>query len=250
MQTIVERLYRKVRLDIVECELSPGAAFSEAELGRRYNASRTPVREVCRRLENDGLIRIIPFRGYAIAPLSVTEFHNLEELQMIFEPSAAAFAAERANGDELDEMDSLAAYEYQVGNKQSYRQFIRLNYQLHCLIARATRNQQLYDVVSNVHIRLMRFFYLGLPFDSYGPALVKEHVGMVAAIRARDPEQARQRAAEHITNAMERSATLLMSALRFGEAVFEPVADRERPSVSARLGMKPGSARHSGGRDL
>jgi DNA-binding GntR family transcriptional regulator len=238
MQTIVERLYRKVRQDIVECDLSPGAAFSEAELGRRYNASRTPVREVCRRLENDGLIRIIPFRGYAIAPLSVTEFHNLEELQMIFEPAAAAFAAERATSDELEEMDSLAAYEYQVGNKQSYRQFIRLNYQLHCLIARATRNQQLNDVISNVHVRLMRFFYLGLPFDAYGPALVKEHAGLVSAIRARNPEEARQRAQEHIRNAMERSASLLMSALRFGEAVFEPVSGHQRPTLSARLGVR------------
>jgi GntR family transcriptional regulator, rspAB operon transcriptional repressor len=235
MQTMVEQLYRKVRQDIVECELSPGTSFSEAELGRRYQASRTPVREACRQLENEGLIRIIPFRGYAIAPLSVAEFNNLEELQMIFEPSAAGLAAERATEEELNEMDSLAAYEYRVGDKESYRQFIQLNYQLHCLIARSTRNQQLYEVVSNVHVRLMRFFYLGLPFDSYGPALVKEHVSLIRAIRTREPERARQMAAEHIRNAMERSATLLMSALRFGEAVFEPVADRRHHSVSARL---------------
>lgn len=239
MLTIVERLYRKVRQDIVECELSPGTAFSEAELGRRYKASRTPVREACRRLENEGLIKIIPFRGYAIAPLSVAEFHNLEELQLIFEPSAAALAAERANDEELDEMESLATYEYQVGNKQSYRQFVQLNYQLHCLIARSTRNQQLYDIVSNVHVRLMRFFYLGLPFDAYGPALVNEHVRMVEAIRARDTEKARQMATEHIRNAVERSATLLMSALRFGEAVFEPGPDNRQATVSARLGINP-----------
>jgi DNA-binding GntR family transcriptional regulator len=239
MQTIFERLYHKVRQDIVECELSPGASFSEAELGRRYKASRTPVREACRRLENDGLIRIIPFRGYTIAPLSVTEFHNLEELQMIFEPSAAAFAAERAREEELIEMEALAAYEYRVGDRKSYRQFIKLNYQLHCLIAHSTRNKQFYEVVSNVHVRLMRFFYLGLPFDSYGPALVKEHLSLVKAIRMRDPEQARQMAATHIRNAMERSASLLMSALRFGEAVFEHGPDSQRPSVSARLGVLP-----------
>jgi hypothetical protein len=42
-------------------------------------------------------------------------------------------------------------------------------------------------------------------------------------------------AAEHISNAMERSASMLMSALRFGEAVFEPVSEGRRPSLSARL---------------
>ena len=92
MESIVEPLYRKLRQDIVECVLTPGKSISEAELGRLYKSSRTPVREACRRLEHEGLIRITPFRGYAIAPLSVGEFHDLQELQLIFEPSAAALA--------------------------------------------------------------------------------------------------------------------------------------------------------------
>ena len=221
MESIVEPLYRKVRQDIVECELTPGRAFSEAELGRLYNASRTPVREACRRLEHEGLIRIIPFRGYMIAPLSVAEFHDLEEMQLIFEPEAAALAAERANSEELEQMKELATYEYRVGDRSSYREFIQKNYQLHTLIAQSTRNKRLYDVVSNIHIRLMRFFYLGLPFDSYGPALVAEHIRIVDAICDRDVVEARCRAKEHISMAMDRSASLLMSAIRFGEAVFD-----------------------------
>lgn len=221
MESIVEPLYRKVRQDIVECELTPGRDFSEAELGRLYNASRTPVREACRRLEHEGLIRIIPFRGYMIAPLSVAEFHDLEEMQLIFEPEAAAFAAERANDEELDQMKELATYEYRVGDRSSYREFIQKNYQLHTLIAQSTRNRRLFDVVSNIHIRLMRFFYLGLPFDSYGPALVAEHISLTDAIRDRNMQEARRRATEHIRMAMDRSASLLMSAIRFGEAVFD-----------------------------
>ncbi|HMG03283.1 MAG TPA: GntR family transcriptional regulator [Edaphobacter sp.] len=221
MESIVEPLYRKLRQDIVECELTPGRSFSEAEFGRLYSASRTPVREACRRLEHEGLIRIIPFRGYIIAPLSVAEFHDLEEMQLIFEPEAAALAAERANSEELEEMKNLATYEYRVGDRSSYREFIQKNYQLHTLIAQSTRNKRLYDVVSNIHIRLMRFFYLGLPFDSYGPALVAEHIRIADAIYARDVEEARCRAREHIRMAMDRSATLLMSAIRFGEAVFD-----------------------------
>ncbi|HVG27140.1 MAG TPA: GntR family transcriptional regulator [Acidobacteriaceae bacterium] len=221
MESVVEPLYRKVRQDIVECELTPGQSFSEAELGRQYNASRTPVREACRRLEREGLIRIIPFRGYMIAPLSVAEFHDLEEMQLIFEPEAAALAAERASNDELEEMQRLATYEYRVNDKETYRNFLQTNYNLHCMIAQSTRNRRLFDVVTNVHVRLMRFFYLGLPFDSYGPALVSEHVAMVDAIRDRNVEEARRQAADHIRKAMDRSASLLMSAIRFGEAVFD-----------------------------
>jgi DNA-binding GntR family transcriptional regulator len=233
MESIVEPLYRRVRQDIVECDLTPGKSFSEAELGRLYNASRTPVREVCRRLEHEGLIRIIPFRGYSIAPLSVAEFHDLQELQLIFEPQSAALAAERAERHELDEMLELAAYEYRVEDKQSYREFLQKNYQLHSLIAQSTKNKRLFDVVSNVHVRLMRFFYLGLSFDSYGPALVAEHIGLVEAIRDGNAEEAHRNATEHIRKAIERSASLLMGAIRFGEAVFETAPELERSKLSA-----------------
>ena len=222
MSTIGEPLYQKVRQDIIECELTPGQSFSEAELGRLYHASRTPVREACRRLEHEGLVRIIPFRGYSIAPLSVSEFHDLQEMQRIVEPSAAALAAERATQHELDEMRTLATYEYRVEDRRSYPGFLQTNYQLHCLIAQATRNRRLSDVISNIHVRLMRFFFLGLSFESYGPTLVAEHISLVNAICRRDVDEARKMAAEHVSKAVERSANLLMGAIRFGEAVFEP----------------------------
>src|SRR5437660_6246428 len=115
--TTANRVHKQLKSDIVTCKLAPGRCLSEMELAKRYSASRTPVREACRRLEHEGLIRIIPFRGYMIAPLSVAEFHDLEEMQLIFEPEAAALAAERADDDELDQMRELATYEYRVGDR-------------------------------------------------------------------------------------------------------------------------------------
>ncbi len=234
MSTISEPLYRRVRKDIVECALTPGKSFSEAELGRLYNASRTPVREACRRLEHEGLVRIIPFRGYSIAPLSVAEFHDLQEMQLIVEPETAALAAERANQQELDEMRGLATYEYNLGDTNSYHEFLQTNYQLHSLIAQASKNKRLSEVVSNIHVRLMRFFYLGLSFESHGPTLVSEHISMVEAICTRDADEARRRSADHIRKAIERSATLLMGAIRFGEAVFEATPENGAPGAPHR----------------
>lgn len=231
METIVETIYQRLRQDIVECELTPGKPLSEAELGRLYQAGRTPVREACRRLEHEGLMRITPFRGYAIAQLSVAEFQDLEEIQLIFEPAAAALAADRASPQEIAAMRDLAGYEYHVDDKQSYREFIRSNYELHCLIAQSTRNSRLIEVVGNIHTRLMRFFFLGLSFEAHGPTLVAEHVALVEAIAARDTKAARRKAAEHVNKAIARSATMLMGAIRFGEAVFEASQEGKRPSL-------------------
>jgi GntR family transcriptional regulator, rspAB operon transcriptional repressor len=93
-------VYRQLKREIVTCKLAPGRCFSEGEFAKRYNSSR-PLAATCRRLEHEGLMQIIPFRGYFIAPLTVADFHNLHEPQLIMDPAAAAPAAQRANPGEI-----------------------------------------------------------------------------------------------------------------------------------------------------
>lgn len=214
VQTNSQRVYRSLKHDVVTCALLPGKSLSEQELCRRYHTSRTPVREACRHLEKEGLIKIIPFRGYFVAPLTMTEYHNLNEVQLIVEPAAAALAAQRATPEHLKRIQEWAEYAYRVGNQKSYYTFLERNYRLHVGIAEAAANESLCNIIADVHTRLMRFFYLVISVDSYGPDLVVEHREIIKAIGNRDSEQARVRTAEHIVRTMQRSANLLLASTR------------------------------------
>lgn len=230
-QTSSFRVYSHLKHDIVTCDFLPGKSLSEQELCRRYHTSRTPVREACRRLEKDGLIKIIPFRGYFVAPLTMAEYHNLNEVQLIVEPAAAALAAQRATPDQLKQVQEWAEYVYRVGNQKSYYTFLDRNYNLHVGIANASGNEALVEIISEVHTRLMRFFYLVISVDSYGPELVAEHREIVRAIANRDPESARQRTAEHIVHTIQRSANLLLTSTRSQLGFLGPAP--EWPSLAA-----------------
>ena len=221
--TTSERLYRSLKQDITTCVLLPGAPFSEAELSRRYHASRTPVREACRRLEREGLIKIIPFRGYFVAPLTLAQFHNLHEVQLIVDPAAAGLAALRATAAQLRSMEDCAKYQYRVGVKTSYYAFLQRNFNLHVGIAQASQNADLADFVTSIQTHLMRFFYLIIAMDAYGTDLVQEHEKIVAAIRARNPLQAQRYSAEHIRNTIRRSVGLFMTSTeaRLGELIAD-----------------------------
>ncbi len=91
--TEANRVYAEMKEDVVMCVLAPGSSVSEAELCKRYQSSRTPVREACRRLCNEGLVQIVPFRGYTITPLTIEEYRNLYEVQSILDPMIAGLAA-------------------------------------------------------------------------------------------------------------------------------------------------------------
>jgi DNA-binding GntR family transcriptional regulator len=199
-------LYRELKHDIVTCVLPPGKSFSEDELGQRYRTSRTPVREACRHLASEGFMNIIPFRGYFVAPLTVGEFNNLLEVQLMVDPSAAGLAAERANPEQVGDLEKWAQYKYK--GRDSYYEFLDQNRSLHVGIAAAAANDRLVEIVSNVHTRLMRYFYLGLSMQSFGDEIAEEHCAIVDAIRKNRGAEAREHTRKHIENTMRRSAGL------------------------------------------
>ena len=79
VMTEAQRIYKELKQDIVTCKLAPGLSISELEMCKRYDASRTPVREACRRLGNESLMQMVPFRGYSITPLTIEEYRNLHD---------------------------------------------------------------------------------------------------------------------------------------------------------------------------
>lgn len=157
-------------------------------------------------------MQMIPFRGYSIPPLTFEEYRNLNELQEVVEPAVAALAAERATQEQIKEMESWASYEYHVGQKNSYYKFLEWNRNFHICIATATRNHAFLEVVRNVQTRLMRYYYLVIVMDSYGPALIEEHQQLVRAIKAGNPKLAATQATEHLANTSRRAAIINLAS--------------------------------------
>jgi hypothetical protein len=70
----------------------------------------------------------------------------------------------------------------------------------------------LHELSAHIQTLLMRYFYLVISMDAYGPELVKEHEAIVGAIRARDSEAARQHAADHVRHTVDRSVRLMVTS--------------------------------------
>jgi DNA-binding GntR family transcriptional regulator len=234
--TEAARIYQELKQAIVTCALPPGTAISEQEMCDRHQASRTPVREACRKLCDENLMQMIPFRGYIIPALTIEEYRNLYELQSVVDPAVAALAAERATQEQIKEIESWASYEYKPGQRNSYYTFIEWNRQFHVAIAKATHNQALLDVVRNVHTRLMRYYFLVIIMDSYGPELVEEHRDLVRAIKVGKPELARSRASDHLTKTARRSMKVDLRTVHAGAGLYDNLAE-EAPEPSGRRGQ-------------
>ena len=75
-----ESVYRRMRADLLRGRIRPGDRVTEHWAAENYNVSRTPVREACRRLAEEGLLAHRPRHGYSapvIDPIEIEEFYEV-----------------------------------------------------------------------------------------------------------------------------------------------------------------------------
>lgn len=63
-----EQVYVQLKQDILNGTLSPGQSLSAIDVGTRFSASRTPVRQAFLRLEADGLVSLTDRQGHGSLP--------------------------------------------------------------------------------------------------------------------------------------------------------------------------------------
>ena len=203
-RTAAEGVYRALKKDIITLRHRPGAALGEQALADTYGTSRVPVREACRRLQQEGLLNAIPYKGYFVSPISPKEISDSFELRTAIETRAVALAVTRATDEELERLSELASIEYTYSDWASYVDFLDKNLGFHLEVASLSRNDRLFAVLRNLLVSMQRFFYLGLDLGDFGAEMRDEHELLVSHMRSRDVEAAASCAEEQINSSYER----------------------------------------------
>jgi DNA-binding GntR family transcriptional regulator len=195
-----ERIYDRVRADIVHGVLRPNQRLVEIELADRLGVSRTPVRETLQRLVLDGLVRR-DRRGWVVHEHSAQEIRSIYEVRAALEGYAAFLAAGRATADELRALDEL----YPAGDgaialgpdKQ-----VELNERFHDGVIAAAANTRLAQLCRAsrqyyFNHRIARLYHLEETRRS-----IDGHRRILAAIARRDGPAAEAHAREHVQYAL------------------------------------------------
>ncbi|MEW6643916.1 MAG: GntR family transcriptional regulator [Pseudomonadota bacterium] len=198
-----ERVYEDLRVAITLGEIPQGQVFNEADLIARYKVSTSPLREALTRLRQDGLVKVIPRRGYAVVELTLRDFHELVQMRMINEGAAAELAAPRITDQHIREMQRLSSVSLAIGNTQSYRNFMQANQAFHELIASISENSRLLKATKQTFDEIQRVLFAGLSEIEDGD-LKHDHDDIIAALARRDGRAARKAVIEHIKQSRDR----------------------------------------------
>ena len=96
-KSLRQRAYDEIRQQIIDLRLAPGSRLVERDLATELEVSRIPLREAFQRLQQDGLVVIVPRQGAIVAPFTVDDVRDLFDVRESLEVLAARLAAERAD---------------------------------------------------------------------------------------------------------------------------------------------------------
>ena len=193
--TLKNRIYADLRNSIIMGHRPPGEKINVREIAQSYGTSITPIREALQMLHQEGLVTIRPHSGYLVTRVTLKQLRDLLELREILEIAAVKRAATRISDDHIEEMERVYAG-YTGDDDESYARYTAENRRFHCLIAEATGNQELAEMLGHVHDRLARFMVM----RQAGKSMQGSHARIIDALRQRDPEAASQTLSEELAD--------------------------------------------------
>jgi DNA-binding GntR family transcriptional regulator len=93
-----------VGIGIIEGRLAPGEVLSSVELARRFNSSRTPVREALMLLEQEGLVEMRARRRPRVAEPSLEDVQAIYQVRQNLLALGARLVVQRAADSEIEEV--------------------------------------------------------------------------------------------------------------------------------------------------
>ena len=200
---LVDEATRLIRDMILAGTLKGGTRLGQVELARQMGISRTPLREALMRLEQEGLIAMLPQGGLRVVELDAEGAIELYEIREVLDGLAARLAAMRTGNEGLKALEGhLKKMEGAMKSGNAHNWFIN-HHAFHEEIFRLCGNGRVLGLSANVRLSIQRFHQLLLTTPNRLEIAFAEHKEIYNAIKAGDPVRAEAEARRHIANARE-----------------------------------------------
>jgi GntR family transcriptional regulator, rspAB operon transcriptional repressor len=197
---LVDLAYERVREMLQEGGLPE--VLSEQVLAGQLGFSKTPVREALHRLAQEGLLRMLPRRGYLVPRITASDVQELFEVREALEGMAARLAAQRISELERDVIqDALAAASLASEDAESPENLARMEFAngiLHEGLLTAASNTRLLQAMAPLRSQVQRIQRLAVRAPGRIRRSHDEHIDVFAAVGRRDPDGAEHAMRAHI----------------------------------------------------
>ncbi|RVU21267.1 GntR family transcriptional regulator [Methylobacterium oryzihabitans] len=212
--SLVDDAYAAMRANIRDATFAPGYQASEQEIALRLGMSRTPVHEAAIRLQEDGLVRVLPRKGILILALAPDDVREIYDVIIAIEGRAAELVAalpEAGRAAAAEDLDAHTTRMEEAYARQDLPAWGGADAAFHAALIEHARNGRMSRIVQTVNDQSHRARMLTLNLRRGLDASIAEHREIAHAIRSGDPGATLDAARRHRLRARDELLPLLAS---------------------------------------
>jgi len=185
--------YQRLKQRILDNEYEPGTKVLEQTLADDLGLSRTPVREALVRLEQEGLVEVVPRHGMLVLPIRPSDMREIYEILTNLEPAATErLAAQRPSAERIAPLiEACDAMETALA-ADDLTAWAKADEKFHFALVNLCGNRRLAAMVMTVWDQAHRARIFTLKLRPKPVESTREHRAVVEAILAGDAARARE----------------------------------------------------------
>ena len=174
--------------------------LDERHLSEKLEISRTPVREALARLEQEGLVHIVPRRGVYIVRKTKSEILEMVTVWAALESMAARLITANAADDEIASLRKMFST-YKGDQMQAHiDEYSETNIEFHQAILKLSHCDLIRDITDNLFIHMRSIRARTISDADRADRSIIDHMHIIEALESRDSDLAARLVREHSLN--------------------------------------------------
>ena len=207
--------YQDIKEQILHLELKPGTALSETDTAAKYNISRTPVRDVFKALEAEGLLEIKPHIGTFVSLIDldmISDILYMREVmeQAIFKDLASTYDKSQEYRIRLILQEQQRILESDMSLEEMSRIFILSDNTFHNTLYELAGKKNIstfFNTINSQYERFRTFINMNGKDDLFH--LYQDHVEITRCISEKNFDELQERISHHIYDGFNTSVLKL-----------------------------------------
>ena len=201
IETLGDATFKRLKAMILDGTLEPGTRLSEKKFADHLGVSRTPVREAIGQLVSEGLAKRSAGSAPVVSSVSLNEIMEILHVRSLLECEAARKAASsgKSTTELIDIRNKIQGFI--DGPRPTAAEHSALDMRLHFILAEMAGSNLLLELIESLKVKTGMYDQGSIP-DRLVPGC-EEHIALIDAVIAKEPEAASAAMKLHLSNVRE-----------------------------------------------
>lgn len=189
-----------IRQALVAGEIRPGTIYSASGMATQLGTSNGPVREAMLTLVNQGVMEVVPNRGFRVTRITDKDLDEVHHLRLMLEVPAVRQLALRDNSEHAPMLRHHAETCTQAARDGDMTVFLEADRDFHLSMLGLLGNGRLVHLVEMLRDQTRLYGLKSLAEQGQLVSTSLEHFDLLDAVLAGDPDRAAEEMVTHLSH--------------------------------------------------